>query len=411
MTCPPQFPVCQFQHPRLPLPPPLMMAEPDSFAHYTYQQRWPAVIIRIQREQEWPKPVMTALDELGRELASNAVVRSLQDTQAPDTAAWSDYLAPYLEQPWLDLPWFFAEIYFYRRILEATQYFQPNAATQGQDPFQSQKLAGLDRAMEAVRAICHVPPQPTLRERLSFLLYMSLWGNQADLSLTPEDEAASQEGIHADLRQGYILVDDSGPLCDRLLTLAGKRLDIVADNAGLELISDLCLADALLATGVVNQVWLHLKPSPLLVSDATVADANQTIDLLASDRDQAVRLLAARLKHYRAMEVLQFAAHPIWSAPLVFWEMIAHLQAELGPTRLTLLKGDANYRRLLGDCHWSPTTPLAEVAAYFPAPVATLRALKSEVVAGLPADSLATLPQKDPEWMVNGQWGLIQVAE
>ncbi|MEB3357670.1 MAG: damage-control phosphatase ARMT1 family protein [Synechococcales bacterium] len=410
MTCPPQFPVCRFQHPHLPLPPPLMMTEPDSFAHYTYQQRWPGVILRIQREQEWPEPVITALNALGRELTDNAAVRSLHDAQAPDAEAWTTYLAPYLDLSWLDLPWFFAEIYFYRRILEATQYFQPAAFTQGQDPFQSQKQAGLDHAMDAVRAICNVPTQPTLRERLAFLLYVSLWGNQADLSLAPEAAAASHEGIHADLRQGYILVDECGQLCDRLLTLAGERIDIVADNAGLELVSDLCLTDVLLAAGVVNQVYLHLKPSPVLVSDAMVADAVHTIDTLARDRDREVRLLAARLKHYRAMDVLQFAAHPVWSAPLVFWEMIEPLQAELGLTRLTLLKGDANYRRLLGDCHWPPPTPFADIAAYFPTPLAALRTLKSEIVAGLPADSLDSLTEKDPQWMVNGQWGLIQMA-
>lgn len=39
-----------------------------------------------------------------------------------------------------------------------------------------------------------------------------------------------------------------------------------------------------------------------------------------------------------------------------------------------------------------------------------LRTLKSEVAAGLSSDQVARLEEEDPDWLVNGEWGVIQCA-
>ena len=49
---------------------------------------------------------------------------------APDLDAWKNYVNPYLGQNWYQPPWFFTEHYFYRRILEATGYFQSPTRSQ-----------------------------------------------------------------------------------------------------------------------------------------------------------------------------------------------------------------------------------------------------------------------------------------
>jgi hypothetical protein len=73
-------------------------------------------------------------------------------------------------------------------------------------------------------------------------------------------------------------------------------------------------------------------------------------------------------------------------------------------------KGDANYRRFLGDAHWPPTTPFEAIVEYFPAPLVALRALKSEVIAGLAPGQAEQLQQEDPDWMVDGLRGIVQTA-
>ena len=74
-----------------------------------------------------------------------------------------------------------------------------------------------------------------------------------------------------------------------------------------------------------------------------------------------------------------------------------------------IIKGDANYRRTVGDCLWPAQTPFTHVLSYIDAPVLCLRTLKSDPVIGLPsAATAAALDRVDPEWRVNGKRGLIQ---
>ena len=84
------------------------------------------------------------------------------------------------------------------------------------------------------------------------------------------------------------------------------------------------------------------------------------------------------------------------------------LRAELSLSGLVILKGDVNYRRLLGDRHWPHTTRLEEVAAGFPAPLLVLRTLKGEILVGLAPGQAEALAAHDPTWLINGQRGLIQ---
>jgi Damage-control phosphatase ARMT1-like domain len=65
-------------------------------------------------------------------------------------SAWNNYLEPYKGQRWADIPWFFAETYFYRLILEITNYFRPGE-WQGVDPFHLQKTQGLEATIESIR--------------------------------------------------------------------------------------------------------------------------------------------------------------------------------------------------------------------------------------------------------------------
>jgi hypothetical protein len=87
------------------------------------------------------------------------------------------------------------------------------------------------------------------------------------------------------------------------------------------------------------------------------------------------------------------------------------LRQDLSRAQLIISKGDANYRRLLGDRHWPYTSSFQAIMAYTPAPLLALRALKAEVAAGLRAEQIERLDVEDPEWLVNGRWGVIQFAE
>lgn len=388
------------------------MSDVGSFAHFTFTQRWRMIVDRVIVENNFSAEVNSNLIALIQELFAGKLL-DLQD-DGPDRADWQAALTPYLGQLWLEVPWLFAEIYFYRRLLEATHYFAAGDSA-GVDPFAKQKRAGLVTAMSAIATIAaplQMGEQTGGRDRLLTLLYGVLWGNQADLSLRPTDSViAVQSAITTNVPSSHILIDDTPAVLAYLSGRSPDRIDLIADNAGFELICDLCLIDFLLTTNLAGTVILHLKAHPTFVSDATIADVHATLAALATDAAPNVTAFAARLQQHLSSEQLQLQADPFWTAPLSFWEMPASLQTELAQSDLVVIKGDANYRRLLGDRQWDFTTPFAAIVAYFPAPLVALRTLKSEIAAGLQPDQLVALPQQDPDWLTNGKWGLIQFVE
>jgi len=240
------------------------------------------------------------------------------------------------------------------------------------------------------------------------LLLIALWGNRADLSLWP----AGETGAHTpdNPTEAFLLADDSDAVIAHLRRAAApRRVDFLTDNAGFELVCDLALADFLLATGTAQKIIFHLKAHPTFVSDALADDVRDTFAFLATlggDAAQFSARLTAHLTHNR----LQLRPDFFWNSPLVFWEMPPDLRRNLSAACLVISKGDANYRRLLGDCHWAFDTPFSDVVGYFPAPLVALRTFKSEVAAGLPSAAPESLSRQDPAWLTNGKRGVIQFS-
>lgn len=102
-----------------------------------------------------------------------------------------------------------------------------------------------------------------------------------------------------------------------------------------------------------------------------------------------------------------------WCQPFAMWEMPDDLRADMsGRCDLAFVKGDANYRRLLGDRLWDYTDPFDDVVgAYFPCPVSALRTLKAELGCGMDADQVERAKSLDDNWLVNGRFGVVQFAE
>ena len=153
-----------------------------------------------------------------------------------------------------------------------------------------------------------------------------------------------------------------------------------------------------------------MKNYPLFVSDALARDVRETVTALAASDDEATRALGERLRGYLQSGQVRLRPHRFWTSPLPGWQMPPDLRATLAESDLVIGKGDANFRRLLGDRHWAFSSPLPLVLAYFPAPLLLLRTLKSHVGAGIPPARIAAAQARDPNWTVSGRWGLIQLV-
>jgi uncharacterized protein with ATP-grasp and redox domains len=408
------------QPPVLPLPEPLRGADAGSFAEATLTHRLPGIARRTARENDWPAEIEAALLALAEEMPRGRL-RPLLDGGL-DAPAWARYLAPYPGQDWLAPPWFLAETYFFRRILEATEYFQPGPGA-GIDPYALQKRRGLAPVIPALRPFsarvtallqANSDGSDSCRDGLAELLRLAIWGNQADLSLWPADESNQTAGPNKAHQQDPNLdplLSDEADEAARYLTGSARspgRVDFILDNSGVELAFDLGLADFLLAASLAQDIRFHVKPYPTYVSDSTAADVVATIAHLASASDPAIQATGARLGEYMETGSLCMQTHHFWVSPLSGWEMPVDLRADLSRSSLLISKGDANYRRWLGDRHWPFTTPLAEILSYLPAPWLALRILKANLAAGLPPGASAAAAKTDPDWLYSGHWGVIQ---
>ena len=374
-----------------PLPEPLRGSETGTFAADTVTRRLPEIARRAITENDLDAIRNRLVEALAAEIGASRLT-PIDEPEAVDAALWARHVTPHLDSTWLEAPWFFVETYFFRRLLAATGYSQPGSR-RGVDPFAYQKRLALDSALG-------LAPRLGELDDASALLLAALWSNRIDLSLWPADSADSTGAIDATLgTDGRLLVDDLAAAAE-ILTVASS-IHIVLDNAGSELIADLALTSFLLGAG--KRVKLHAKPHPTYVSDVTPDDFARTVDRLDAVSPQTAEALRRAL----AVGSLEVASHSYWVSPLPFWRCPPDLVADLSQAEVVIVKGDANYRRLLGDLHWDPTTPITNIVRP-PRPLIALRTAKSEVAAGLDEATIAAAQSADPSWMTNGRWGMVQ---
>ncbi|MFD3836207.1 damage-control phosphatase ARMT1 family protein [Streptomyces sp. NPDC058642] len=382
-------------------PPVILADEPGSFPHSVLAERHPAIIRQVREAFPYGPEQHRALDAL-LENCTKGVIEPLP-AAAQDRAGWAAWGADeYTGRSWFDVPWLWSESWFYRQLLEAVGYFG-TGPWQGIDPFRPFKLAELDapETDEELAALDALDGRPA-DEQAEALLHGSLWGNRADLGFRLSD--ADAEGRDA---VPGLVADDSTALWSLLDGV--DTLCLVADNAGRELVPDLLLIAHLLAQGRVRRAILHVKPYPYYVSDATTADVVDAVRRLTRAQGAAAGH-GRELWSAMADGSLTVRAHPFSCAPLPYEAMPDDLRAEFAGAALTVVKGDLNYRRLVGDRMWPPTTPFADVTDYFPGPVAALRTLKSDVITGLaPATEAALVAAEGQRWRTGGTHALIQV--
>lgn len=393
------------------LPPMIRTDASNPFAHNTLKVRKPKIIRAIQEmNPDFPAGIQDAFSRLYDGLVENAYIPNLA-LPAPDADEWRlpyAYAAwPIASRPgtawaadrWQGTAWFFAEHYLYRLVIEASRWWET-----GRDPFAPNKA--LEYASPALWALLEIAlaEQSSPDERVYNAVSRALWGNRIDLSY-----ARSAELGHS-ATDDDLLVDDRDAIT-RYLMQNTRPVHLVADNAGTELTMDLVLLDTLLATTPVEQVMLHAKLHPTFVSDATVPDVLGFItSLVHGEHGQDERLLGERLRAALESGRLRLAPDGYWNSARPIWEMPPRLRDLFRAGGLVISKGDANYRRLVGDAIWPVDTAFKAVVASVPAPVLALRTMKSDPIIGMQAERAVALDRTQPDWRVDGQHGVVQFS-
>ena len=382
------------------LPPRIRSDASNPFAQHTMAVRLPAILDTVLRQN--PDLEARSVERITRLREALSLDRLLPELAAgaPHAAEWRATLPGRAAASWGACDWFFAENYAYRCLTDAVDFWQ-----RGRDPFlpikrEEYASAGHAQALATAAAI-----SGERGERLARLLLGSLFANRMDLSFA----ASRERGVAAE--SADLLIDDRRAAV-RLLEQRPGAVHLVLDNAGTELSVDLVLASRVLELSG-GPVVLHVKLHPAFVSDAIAADLHWFIG--ASEPDARAlwnrcsadaRSCRDRLRAALATGQLEIAPHEFWNGPRSLWECPDELEARFAAARLVILKGDAHYRRALGDALWAPETPFGSVTSYFPAPLLALRTLKSDPIVGLAAGVAAALQARDPRWRVNGQRGV-----
>jgi hypothetical protein len=379
------------------LPPRIRTDASNPFAQHTMAVRVPAILDEVlSKNPDLPPPGAQRVAALRDGLRADARLPALP-ADAPHAGEWLATLPSRASASWGQCDWFFAENYAYRCLAEAVGFWQS-----GHDPFlpikrEEYASEGHRTALDTAASV-----HGERNELLYRLLLASVFGNRMDLSFA----ASRERGVAA--ASADLLIDDCAAALQLLAARTGA-VHLVIDNAGTELSVDLVLAARLLEL-LSAPLVLHVKVHPCFVSDAIAADLRWFISAQDSDAQAlwkswspAARACRERLHAALASGQLEIAPHEFWNGPRSLWECPSDLEQRLSSARLVILKGDAHYRRAVGDALWTPEIPFATVTSYFPAPLLALRTLKSDPIVGLRPGLAQELESVDPRWRVNGQ--------
>lgn len=246
---------------------------------------------------------------------------------------------------------------------------------------------------------------------------MSLWGNRCDLSLSCGDESLPDDTTVAAIEKldEKILANQSKEIWTCLTSVPKPRIDIILDNAGFELFTDLVLADFLLRYDFASTVHLHVKAIPWFISDVTEFDLKRVLDRLVGHAKADVREFGARVHdYYEKQQLILSPKEWFWTSPYEYEAMkriAPNLYDDLSKSHLLIFKGDLNYRKLLADINWNCKTKFAVALQSFqPTNVCALRTIKADLVCGVSPTVCQVLSEKNVKWMETGENGLIQFA-
>ncbi|CAH2232319.1 jg26319 [Pararge aegeria aegeria] len=434
------------------------------------------------------------ITKLKNDLVTNKKYDQLT-VDTPEAKRWNQWIYNAESPYYFTNIWVFSECYVYRRLREGCEL---SKGLSDFDPFDEQKDKSFTNSLEpmclvADKLVNMLPASDKDKRKQDFitLLKLCLWSNKCDLSLSMGEEVTlnSEGGGASQTRfimdplemivnlKDKVLVDDSAKICDAVCTRAENlsktieaspevqenrtedqetdppqipcpakmtspqtvTFDIICDNSGYELFTDLCLAHFLVSQGIVKKVRFHVKRIPWFVSDVTPRDFRYVISSCANAKfnreippepkpaaaegeasadDEPPRVINAENLRQLGVAWEKFVEDGVfvvmcddfWTSPHVYRDMRKYdpsLYRKLQFAVALLFKGDLNYRKLLCEKNCVPTVGFeTALQGFMPAPIVALRTVKADLICGLPPGMWEKFNQIDEKWMETGNYGM-----
>lgn len=431
---------------------PVWTSDEGTMAQETARTRWEGIVqnmvdtvgsfmakntLRPQQKAE-ALDIQHQLRILRQEIISNGRLQPINLRGDPDERWYNKHLGCQTQLSWQAAPWLFAECYLYRRV---QALFGGSVFWHDFDVFKDQKDSAFINSQTAVQDLAmqfiinveqgdRSDDSELLRlKEFSDIIQVALWGNATDLSLQNRPSAEDLKLIQKRRFAAAVVDNDLDQLWSYLNAPAYKasdrNVDIVLDNAGFELLTDLVFAVYLMDRRIARKVTLHTKAFPWFVSDATPTDIASLMNLMRSAEDFPCRdyidPLCDRIAVHLSAGNITTTQHWFWTTGSAFSDMpwrAPDLLQDLSKRDLVIFKGDLNYRKLTSDCLWSHTTPfktaLGQLGSGSGLKILALRTNKADVCVGLESeDQVNQLNQACPKggWLRTGKYGVISFSD
>eukprot|EP01080_Neovahlkampfia_damariscottae_P005512 gene5512-9329_t len=378
----------------------------NQFTYISIVERVPKIIDSIiENNTDYEETVKIELMKLKISLMKGEKPPK-RNTSRNEWNLYREVLENYDDYTWLTFPWFFMENMIYHEILEITN-FSKNLI----DPFEKQKSKSLEVVLENPKIfdILHKFLENDKDGDDSIIEFFehSLWGNLEDLSFS----GGNNEKLKSENLKSFdkIIVNNSYQLEHFIKNLKqNSEIHIVLDNCGCELLCDMILAHIFIKKKIATSIQFHAKKYPVFVSDVMIKDFHFTINQLKNHKN--LKHFGEIFENHLNSNEWSLFEHEFYTSPLPLWEMPNDLRNEFKKADLVIFKGDANYRRILGDLHWDFNSNFDSIVEHFPTSILSLRTLKSGVIVGVENEMIEKMNSEDPKWCVNGTRGIIQFS-
>ncbi|XP_057672468.1 damage-control phosphatase ARMT1-like [Diorhabda carinulata] len=409
-----------------------------SFAFYTVKHRMPVILTNLidslvrnkkyiiekygEAALEELKIIIGEISELKYEIQTNKSLKPLT-TDAKDVKIYNDYIykqtAAEGHTTHFHTIWLLTECYMYRRI---KQMFETKTIIKDYDYFLHQKQEAYTVALPIIKTLAEfivkilTNQNPPEKNEFVQLLKVNLWGNKCDLSLSLGKANDSSQLFDTAALNKYILYDDSETIWENISNDdCSDIIDIVFDNSGYEVFTDLCVADYLITKDLAKSMRLYVKTIQWFISDVMQQDFFWILDQLKSSNNEYLRLLGGRWSGYIENGTWTLVISDFWTLPFDFTHMSTvepELYKQLAQAKAVFFKGDLNYRKLFGEKNWDPATPVDEaLQGFHPTKLCIIRTIKADIVCGLPNGLAEEIEAEDEKWMEKGDYGLIQFSK
>ncbi|CAK9301321.1 unnamed protein product [Gordionus sp. m RMFG-2023] len=490
-------------------PQPLSAKHRNSFAYVTVRDRLPTILGRVidfvyrswdgfrkkygKEAEEDINLINAALSRLHYQIQTNKPLEPITDNK-DDKILWNSEFDKLFKKDgnllWFESPWLFIETFMYRKINES---FFNSKFLQDFDPFSEIKHQSFENSIDAILIICEYlyklnnlgwEDSDAMEAIFHKIMKVSLWGNKFDLSLSNMNATQVVENplVNLDSFDPFIMRNDLQFVLNHLKRLKERSLgatnnlhqkglyirtiDLILDNSGFELFTDLVLAYYLLKSNYTDRIILRGKIMPWYVSDTTAKDfidlltwlsnpeddcenhqkyndlyvredvKNKTeagedpknISVIDKDMKEEMKFygkwFAREIKqlmenrdcktlHDRDLSRIEYKDNYYWTLPSDYDAMSdldPKLYQELSHSDLLIFKGDLNFRKLVGDLQWIPHTSFREALRRFtPAPLLTMRTNKSDLIVGISPQIEEIAEKTYPQnWMISGEYAIIE---